>query len=274
VIVVGQAAAYSSNGTWFAFTARPADGSTGPDIYLWRVGDPQAHAVTTDHRSELGSWSRDTIVGSTALETADGTVASAFILDPATGVQTVLPQTGNAWRPSVDPFGRQAVYWTGHLHPRADGPGFMPDTGRLVVGTWGAGTSAPTDGPTPTAPTDQATERHETTIRAGHLTDWDARWDETGTRLAIWVADEIDPTIGQLSLYAVDPFDGQVDLRKPLVDGRPAKAGYAISEGRLIWAEPAAAGATGEGRIFLYAWTDKGSGELETVPGNKVTVIR
>ena len=46
-------------------TARPADGSTGPDIYVWRVGDPEAHPVTTDHRSELGSWSVDTIVGST-----------------------------------------------------------------------------------------------------------------------------------------------------------------------------------------------------------------
>ena len=274
VIVVGQAASYSSDGTWFAFTARPADGSTGPDIYLWRVGDPQARPVTTDHRSELGSWNRDTIVGSTAIDTADGTVAAAFILDPATGAETLLPQTGNAWRPSVDPFGRQAVYWTGRLQPRTDGPGFTPDTGRLVVGTWGTGTSAPTDGPTPTAPVDQTTERHETTIRAGRLTDWDARWDETGTRLAIWIADPNDTTIGLLSLYAVDPFDGQVDLHKPLVDGRPAKAGYAISQGRLIWAEPVAAGATGEGRIFLYAWTDKGSGELETVPGTKVTVIR
>jgi cellulose synthase/poly-beta-1,6-N-acetylglucosamine synthase-like glycosyltransferase len=39
VKVVGQSAAYSPDGAWFAFTARPTDGSEGPDIYVWRVGD-------------------------------------------------------------------------------------------------------------------------------------------------------------------------------------------------------------------------------------------
>ena len=273
VIVVGQAASYSSSGAWFAFTARPANGSTGPDIYVWRVGDPEAHPVTTDHRSELGSWSVDTIVGSTAVETPTGTVAAAFILDPATGKETPLPQTGNAWRPSVDPFGSRAVYWTGRLDARTDGPGFRPGAGELVIGSWGTGTSAPTEGPQPTAPGDQTVDRHETTIVDGPVTDWDARWDETGTRLAVWIADKGDPTIGRLTLYAVNPLDGRVDLRKPLIDGRTAKAGFAIAKGRLIWAEPASAGGSGDGRILLYAWTDKGSGEVETVPG-QVTVIR
>ncbi len=241
VIVVGQAASYSSSGAWFAFTARPADRSAGPDIYVWRVGDPEAHPVTTDHRSELGSWSVDTIV--------------------------------NAWRPSVDPFGSRAVYWTGRLDPRTDGPGFKPGAGELVIGSWGTGTSAPTEGPHPTALGNQKVDRQETTIAGGPVTDWDARWDETGTRLAVWIADKGDPTIGRLTLYAVNPLDGKVDLRKPLLDGRTAKAGFAIAKGRLIWAEPASAGGSGDGRILLYAWTDKGSGEVETVPG-QLTVIR
>jgi hypothetical protein len=273
VIVVGQAASYSSSGAWFAFTARPANGSTGPDIYVWRVGDPEAHPVTTDHRSELGSWSVDTIVGSTAVETPNGTAGAAFILDPATGKEMLLPQTGNAWRPSVDPFGTRAVYWTGRLDARTDGPGFTPGAGELVIGSWGTGTSAPTDGLQPTAPGNQKVDRHETTIADGPVTDWDVRWDETGTRLAVWIADKGDPTIGRLTLYAVNPLDGKVDLRKPLIDGRTAKAGFAIAKGRLIWAEPASAGASSDGRILLYAWTDKGSGEVETVPG-QVTVIR
>jgi len=272
VIVVGQAAAYSASGSWFAFTARPADGSAGPDIYVWHVGDPQARPITTDHRSELGSWSQDTIVGSTAVDTADGTVAAAFVIDPVTGARTMLPETGNAWRPSVDPFGLKAVYWTGRLQPRADGPGYAPDTGRLVVGMWSAATGTPTDGSSPTPPADQPSDRHETTIDAGQITDWDARWDETGTRLAVWIADPRDPSVGQLSLYAVDPFDGQVDLKKPLVDGRLAKAGFAISQGKLVWAEPASGTGADDGRILLYAWTDKGAGEVETLPGHVIVV--
>ena len=273
VIVVGQAAAYSPSGAWFAFTARPADGTAGPDIYVWRVGDAQAHPITTDHRSELGGWNGDIIVGSTAIDTPDGPVGGAFLIDPTTGKQTSLPQAGNAWRPSVDPFNRQAVYWTGRLRPTTDGPGFAPDTGRLVIGTWGATTSAPSDGPSPTAPADQPSDRNETTIVSGQLSDWDARWDETGTRLAIWIADPSDSSVGLLSLYAVDQFDGRIDLKKPLVDGRIAKAGYAISQGKLVWAEPALNGGSGDGRIFVFAWTDKGSGEVEGVPGH-VIVIR
>ena len=42
VKVVGESAAFSPDGDWFAFSARPADGSTGPDLYLWRVGDEPA----------------------------------------------------------------------------------------------------------------------------------------------------------------------------------------------------------------------------------------
>jgi hypothetical protein len=76
-----------------------------------------------------------------------------------------------------------------------------------------------------------------------------------------------------LSLYDVDLFDGRVDLKKPLVDARLAKAGYAISDGKLVWAEPGPVDGSSEGRILMFAWTDKGSGEVETVPGD-VIVIR
>jgi len=323
VIVVGQGASYSPSGAWFAFTARPADGSTGPDIYVWRVaGGAQARALTTDHRSELGSWNGDVIVASTAVATSGGPVPATFLIDPQTGKQTLLPQAGNAWRPAVDPSSRQAVYWTGSLRPTTDGPGFAPDSGRLVLGTWSTQDSTPSSEPSasgsepsasgsepsasgsepsasgsepsasgsdpsasssalsapsgvasPTAPADQSKNHNETTIAAGPISDWDARWDETGTRLAVWIADQTDPSIGRLSLYAVDQFDGQIDLKKPLVDGRVAKAGYAISKGRLVWAEPAPRSGSGDGRSFVFAWTDKGSGEIEGVPG-PVIVIR
>ena len=56
VIVVGTTAAYSPDGTHFAFTARPADGDAGPDVYVWKVGDKRALAVTDDHRSVFAGW--------------------------------------------------------------------------------------------------------------------------------------------------------------------------------------------------------------------------
>ena len=77
VVLVGQSAAYSTSGLWFAFTARPADGSAGPDIFVWKVGDQRANRVTSDHRSVLGSWAGDVMVGSTVAETTKGNGASA-----------------------------------------------------------------------------------------------------------------------------------------------------------------------------------------------------
>jgi hypothetical protein len=278
---VGQSAAYSASGNWFAFTARPVDGTAGPDIFVWKVGDSQALRVTSDHRSIFGSWSGDIMVGSTVVETTTSGAASpridlepaSFLLDPATSTLIDLPQTGKAWRPAVDPDGRLAVYWTGTIRATS-AQGYAPDAGRLVLGDWGTGMSAPSDGALPTTLTgDQIAIRHETTIAAGQINDWDARWDSTGTHLAIWIVDDQNPAVGNLSLYAVNSFDGKIDLKKPLLDDRVAAAGYSISDGKLVWAEPSDDGSVAGGTIQLLAWTDEGVGTVETVTG-PVIVIR
>ena len=292
-MLVGQSAAYSPSGTWFAFTARPTDGSVGPDIYVWKVGDATARPVTTDHQSTFGSWiGDDVVVGSTVVDvegdatspapSADASpVASAaapertsvsFLLDPRDGTQIALPQTGRTWRPSVDPTGRRAVYWTGTLRRSADAPADVPDAGRLVVGDWATGDAAPTGSPQPT-PGDQPADRHESTIADGRIPDWDARWDPTGTKLAVWIADDSDPRVGTLRLYSVQPFDAGVDLNKPLLESHRATAGFSISDGKLVWAEPAAGGSGGKDRILVLAWTDHGVGTVETLPDD-VVVIR
>lgn len=276
VVLVGQSAAYSGSGRWFAFTARPVDGSAGPDIYAWKVGDPLANRITTDHRSVFGSWSGDTMVGSTVVVTTKGAGTelepASFLLDPATGGVTDLPQTGKAWRPAVDPRGRLAVYWAGTVRTTTV-PGFAPDAGRLVLGDWGTGTSAASGAPAPTGLSgNQIRLRHETTIAAGRMDDWDARWDSTGTHVAVWIVDAQDPEIGRLSLYSVDSFDGRIDLKNPLLDARIASPGYSISDGKLVWAEPSAVG-TGSDKIQLLAWTDEGVGTVETLTG-PVIVIR
>ena len=281
VILVGQSAAYSPNGDWFAFTARPADGSAGPDIYVWKVGDSAARAVTNDHRSSFGSWlDEGTAIGSTVVETP-GTngqepdrASVSFLIDPVTSKQVPLPQTGRTWLPSVDPSGQRAVYWTGSLRLKSDAPVFLPKAGRLVIGDWNPAGPAASDEPSSTPLSgDQAVERHETTIATGQLGDWDARWESTGRKLAVWIANADDPHVGVLSLYAVDPFDGRIDLKKPLLDGTPATAGFSISDGKLVWAEPAADGSGTGGRIFVLAWTDQGAGTVETVQ-DQVLVIR
>jgi len=281
VVLVGQSAAYSPSGNWFAFTARPVNGTAGPDIFVWKVGDARARAVTTDHRSVFGSWTSDVMVGSTIVETTKGNGAArtnlqpvTYLLDPTTRAVTVLPQTGQAWRPAVDPTGRLAVYWAGTVRSTASS-GYAPDAGRLVLGDWGAGISAPTDGPIPTPiKGDQGAARHETTLAAGRLEDWDARWDGTGTHLAVWIADPQNSAVGRLSLYVVDSFDGKIDLKKPLLDKKVAIAGYSIANGQLVWAAPAADGATTGDQIQLLAWTDEGVGTTVNTVTGPVIVIR
>jgi hypothetical protein len=281
VVLVGQSAAYSPSGTWFAFTARPADGSAGPDIYLWKVGEALANPVTTDHSSVFGSWTGDVIVGSTVAKSGQGAgtpaavdlTPTAFLLDPATGASVPLAQAAGAWRLSVDPSGRQAVYWAGTIRETPD-QGFAPDAGRLVLGAWDAASATPSGEPSPAAAaSDNATGRKETTIAAGRMDDWDARWDPTGTHLAVWIADAQNPAVGRLSLYVVDAFDGRIELKRPLLDAKLAVAGFSLSDGQLVWAEPAADGSATGGRIQVLAWTDTGSGQVESVPG-PVIVIR
>ncbi len=172
VIVVGETAGYSSDGAWFAFSARPSDGSQGPDIYLWRAGTRSAIPVTTDHRSVFAGWLGTLILGSRAVDapavvvpgepgmspdpslepTAPGAtpspagsaspdaspdpavVPASFILDPETLVET--PIKAPIWRPAVDPTGGWAIYWEGTLVADETGIGWVPGEGRLVLAPW------------------------------------------------------------------------------------------------------------------------------------------
>ena len=303
VEVVDLTAAYSPGGSEFAFTARPSDGSAGPDIYVWRVGESAAAAVTTDHRSVFGSWSEDLVVGSTAVTDEAGvTTPSAFVLDPATGELRLLVEAGPAWRPVVDPTGWNAVYWRGTLAPTADGLGWTAADGALVVGTWpaladeeGEPSSAPSGEPVagasqrpgaspsgrprPSAGSDPSgspdPSAGPTVLADGPVGEWDARWDADGTHLAVWIADPEDPTVGRLSLYVVDPFDGTIDLTDPLLADAPAQPGFSISDGRLVWVEPDAGGDTGaskDGRILILAWNEEGSGTISSASGEVIVV--
>ncbi len=259
VRVVGQSAAYSPDGEWFAFTARPSDGTSGPDIYVWRVGDELARPVTDDHASVFGSWVGSRLIGSRpagAQGTADVTAAS-FIIDPATGKETALE--ANVWRPVVDPGDSWAVVWDGtvRIDPATRIP--VPDKGSLVLRAYSRANGVAPSGAT-------------AAIVDGDVSEFDVRWDETGTWLAIWIADSSDPSIGRLSLLRIDPVSGAVERPHGAPQDVTALPGFSIADGRLAWATPPGQGGEGS-RVQIVAWTDQAVGSVESGPITNVVVI-
>ncbi len=267
VIVVGRSAAYSRDGSSFAFTARPADGSHGPDVYVWRTGTATAEPVTTDHASIFSDWVEDQLLISRAdpdgdpITQAQGDVPESILLDPITRRERRISDRP-MFRPTVSPTGRNAVWWEGAIQPGPKGMGWEPRSGRLLLGRWQApGTKAGEEpGATP-APD---------ILASGPVPDWDARWDETGTRLAVWIADRDDPTVGKLSLYGIDPSTGRIDKDDVLLDDATAAPGFAIGSGRLVWAVKQPSGKT---RVEVLAWSSEGVGRVELDSGDVPVVV-
>jgi hypothetical protein len=259
VKVVGQSASYSSDGAWFAFTARPSDDSTGPDIYVWHVNDALAHPVTDDHSSVFGSWVDGLIVGSRPAVTGSSEVeASSFLLDPATGAETAF--SSPAWRPIVDPAGDRAVTWVGTVKIGNDGLTSIPATGSLVLrGFSKAAGTQPSDGAA-------------TVVADGPISEFDVRWDETGSWLAVWIADPTDLTIGRLSLLHLDPATGALDRPHGAPQDVTALPGFSIADKRLAWATPPGQGGEGS-RVQIVAWTDDTVGAVESNPVEGVVVV-
>lgn len=276
VVVVGEAA-YSPDGAWLAFSARPAEGTDGPDIYAWRVGDPAARALTSSHGAIFSSWVGGRILGSAdalmivdaASSTPDLHLPSSFLLDPTTGQET--PIAGfHAWRPVVDPSGRWVAYWAGTLRFDPEVRAWVPDEGRLVIDAWAAVTGEnPAAGPDPRPLLDP---------KPGEaLRTWDLRWDPTGRHVAVWVADPLVDELGRISLLAIDPQTGRVDpAGRPVLRDAPALAGFSIGDGRLAWASPA--GQDGEGsRLQVLAWKGPDAGRTTTdpaPPAEDIIVVR
>ncbi len=261
VKIVGEAAAYSPDGSWFAFSARPSDDSSGPDIYVWRVGDERARQLTDDHSSVFASWSGGRLIGSRPVVTQPATAevsAESFTLDPTTG--TEAPLSGATWRPVLAPDGGWAVTWDGTVRLATDGLSIAPANGKLVIRRFTPGV-----GP-------DGTSGDGEVVADGAISEFDARWDETGTWLAVWLADASDPTIGRLSLIHVDPATGRMER----VHGAPkdvtALPGFSIANGRLAWATPPGQGGEGS-RVQIVAWTDKAVGAVESGPVEGVVVI-
>jgi WD40-like Beta Propeller Repeat. len=309
IAVVGETA-YSADGQWLAFSARPSDGSTGPDLYLWHVGDPTAVPVTTDHQTYFSAWLGNQVLASRvalpavpaespALETPEATESTAdstadtsgaseaptveahpssFLLDPATLAETAIAQP-DVWLPVVDPTGRFVAYWAGTLRGTADGLDWQLGTGRLVLDGWSTGTTSRPDAsaganlnpgasPSPVGPIGS-----QVSIVEGQTAAFTAKFDPTGTRLAVWVGEQLDATLGRLHLLVLDPLTGAVNAAVAPLPGVPALRRFSIDTGRLAWVSPP--GQDGqESSVQVLGWSHDDFGEIRTIPARELYIVR
>jgi hypothetical protein len=269
VIIVGSPPAYSPDGRWVAFSARPAGGQHGPDVYAWRVGDRRARAITDDHGSVFSGWLRDRILASTArlggaaqgargdaLPTPDAdpatVVARSFVIDPSNRSTTTIARAG-VWLPVVDPTGRLVVYWTGSLAWDGAARAWLPASGRLVAATW-------------RSLEDAEASLDETALPAavaGPATStFEARFDPAGRRLVVWVADPHVPNAGRLGLVAIDD---DATLGSVLLADAAALPGFSLDADRLAWSTPP--GRNGQGSLVtVYAWRGEHAGQVYSIP--------
>lgn len=269
VVLVGASPAYSPDGKWVAFSARPADGSHGPDLYAWRVNQQKAKVLTDDHGSVFSGWVDDRILASAARvagtpETERSSavpgsdadpatvVAHSFLVDPAGAKVTEIARDG-IWRPVVDPTNRLVVFWTGSLVWSATDRAWMPAAGRLAAADW-------------QALLDRGAELDERALPAAvvgpEVADWEVRFDPAGRRLGVWVADPAAPGSGRLSLVAVES-DGS--LGDVLLADAAALPGFSVGADRLAWSTPP--GRNGQGSLVtVFAWRGDDAGQLYGMP--------
>jgi hypothetical protein len=258
--VVGESAAFSPDGTWFAFTARPSGQTSGADVYAWRVGSKAALPVTDDGASYFASWSNDELIVSRPNDpSASDADPVTLSVDPANGNER---DAGDSWRPAIDPTGKRAIVWIGSLKLAADGASWVPDKGTLELRRWSSEGAARAEGP-----------ERERVVTDAAPRDFDVRWDESGEWVAVWVADADDPVVGRLTLYHVDADKDRLEKLEGAPVDVPALPGFSIGDGRLAWATPRGQGGEGS-RIQIAAWSKTDVGIVESSPGEDPIVIR
>jgi hypothetical protein len=131
----GAPPAWSADGSMLAFSAMPADGSHGPDVYVWEPTDTLARPITSDHDSYFASWSGTHIVASRLLNdpSAPAPQVATVVIDPQTLTERVVdgPQM---WLPAVNAGSETAVVWYGQLAWNGALP--TPGAGSLYLADW------------------------------------------------------------------------------------------------------------------------------------------
>lgn len=263
----GAPPAWSSDGEVLAFSAMPADGRHGPDVYVWEPGDVKARAVTDDHSSYFASWSGERIVASRLNDTtgkSDSLEVLTIVIDPVT-LEERRVRGPLMWLPVVDPQRSYAVAWTGSL----DLSGALPVVidGGLQLIDWAAldpYAVAETDPPVPPADIELVAIDPTRDTVADPLLDWHVRWSLDGRVLGIWEADVPGATLGKLVLVEFDPEAGLVATGEPLM-AEWSKRGFTLGVDRVAWVSPSDEGTDGELRIRTWGVDGVGGLSIESL---------
>ncbi len=248
----GAPPAWSRNGEVLAFSAMPADGRHGPDVYTWRQGDDVAQPVTNDHASYFASWSGRQVVASRLV----GSDVQTVVIDPQTLEERAV-EGPQMWLPVVDPQRSNAVVWSGDLD-LSDG---QPSTvaGALYLVDWSKldpfrDSSASREGVELTPIDPSRNPAGEPVI------DWHARWSSDGLVLGVWQADSPRASWGDLLVQSFDRDSGLLQTDDPIVNNKLAKRGFSLGDSRVAWVGRTADGSDTELRI--RTWGDGGVGDL------------
>ena len=154
--IVGRDPEFSADGTLLAFAARPVDHSTGPDVFVWRVGQDRAEPVTFRHADLLAGWyGRQILISEISATASDGTGAagySSYIYDPSTEAAREIDRP--MLLPAVDPTGEYLIYWSGTVEFDPASGLWQPGTGDLYFDSWADLTLTPVSLGTVASPTD------------------------------------------------------------------------------------------------------------------------
>ena len=248
----GMPPAWARNGEVLAFSAMPADGSHGPDVYVWRPGDGTAQPVTNDHSSYFASWSGRRIVASRVV----GTDIATVVIDPQTLEERDVGGP-RMWLPVVDPQRSNAITWSGDLDFTSGSP--SPVSGSLYLVDWSLVDPFRDSGVS--ADSVELQEIDQSRDPAGEpVIDWHARWSSDGMVVGVWQADSLRASWGDLLVLAFDRDSGRLVTDDPLVNNKLAKRGFSLGDHRVAWVGRAADGADTELRI--RTWGDGGVGDL------------
>jgi hypothetical protein len=218
-----------------------------------------------------------TSAASTAGVTAPGIEARSvsFLLDPATGASRPVAGDG-IWRPVLDPTRSFAVYWSGTIEVDPNGLDWRPANGTLVLARWDptqlVAPVSPSPSPVPSGAAPSASPAAPVALLAsGPVGDWDARWDESGTYLGLWVSDRAGSQTGKLTLHTVDLATGALDAAGALLTDQSGQPGFSLAQGRLAWVAPD--GVTGS-VVKVYAWAGAKGGTAQTTvqPGDTLVI--
>ena len=132
--VVGRAPEFSADGSWVAFSARPADLSVGSDVYVWRTGWERAQAITTSHADLFAGWFGQRILISEFATGGSGDDATSYVYDPVSAAVTRIDR--QMLLPAVDPTGTYLVYWSGTVAFNSATGMWEPGQGDLYFDAW------------------------------------------------------------------------------------------------------------------------------------------